>query len=216
MRITDKIGLPNQLKFSREVLEDVSISVELDLGSGNNPRRVFCKEKGIKQILVDLNYNGDSFDSEEDIKILKCDFMDLDSLKSNLNEFSKIDGVVSIGSIEHVSKFNGLKMISNMLELASSYIIIETPNGFVHQSAVGGNKHQIHLSGWSVRDFREHGFTVWGTTGLKFLKNDFDKGSYKFNFRGVKFLDVVLSKLISPKLFPRMYFNIFAFKLLET
>ena len=216
MRITDKIGLPNQLKFSREVLKDVNIRVELDLGSGQNPRRVFCKEKGIKQILFDLSYNENNVDNDPDIKILKCDFMDLDSLKSNLTEFSKIDGVVSIGSIEHVSKFNGLKMISNMLAIASSYIIIETPNGFVHQSAVGGNKHQIHLSGWSVRDFREHGFTVWGTTGLKFIKNDFDKGSYKINFRGIKLLDVVLSKIISPKLFPWMYFNLFAFKHLES
>lgn len=215
MRITDKIGLPNQLKFTREVLEDVSIGIELDLGSGNNPRKDFCKEKGIKQILVDLNYNFDRFDSEENIKFLNCDFMDLGALKSNLDEFSKIDGIVSIGSIEHVSKFNGFKMISHMLELASSYIIIETPNGFVHQSAVGGNKHQIHLSGWTVRDFREQGFTVWGTTGLKFLKNDFDKGSYKYNFRGVKFLDVVLSKVINPKLFPSMYFNLFAFKKIE-
>lgn len=48
MRITDKIGLPNQLKFSREVLKDVNIRVELDLGSGQNPHRVFCKEKRYK------------------------------------------------------------------------------------------------------------------------------------------------------------------------
>jgi hypothetical protein len=62
-----------------------------------------------------------------------------------------------------------------MLKLAQLLVIIETLNGFVHQGPVGGNKHQIHLSGWTYKDFKKLGFEIYGTTGMKFLKINMTK-----------------------------------------
>ena len=144
--------------------------------------------------------------------------MDFDKISHAIIELTgtaKVDCVVSIGNIEHLTKPNGEKLLKQVENWAEKLIIFETPNGFVEQGPVGNNPHQIHLSGWKTGEFKNFGDKVYGTTGLKVLKKSSHKGAYKVNFKGVRFLDVMISRLLFLQYFPGFSFNILAVKKLK-
>ncbi len=80
------------------------------------------------------------------------------------------DAVVLLDVIEHLSKDDGLKLITKMKRWAKKKIIVFTPNGFLHQHEYDENPLMEHLSGWSVTDFKQSSFGVYGVGGFKFLK----------------------------------------------
>ena len=122
----------------------------------------------------------------------------------------RCDLVTLYGVIEHFPKSQGLALLERCERLTSKYILAETPNGFVEQGPEFGNEHQRHLSGWFVHDFEGMGYTVYGTTGTKYLRGY--NADLKYGVRGTMTLDVVLSAALRLEKRPRHAFNLLAIK----
>ena len=75
--------------------------------------------------------------------------------------------VVQCGEmIEHMTKEDGLRLLPVLEEVARKFVIITTPEGFTDQDPEKfpdepwrDNPYQKHLSGFSVEDFTERGYT---------------------------------------------------------
>lgn len=212
LKITDRVGLVHQNEICKKIYEDFLVKTVMDLGAGNNPQKQVCNDLEIKQLLIDLGYaESDS----ENILRRSIDVLDFRKIQNQIFEFTgnaRVDCVVSIGNIEHLERNDGEKLLDEVENWANKVVIFETPNGFVHQGPIDGNQHQIHLSGWTPSDFRKRGYKVYGTTGLKVLKKNSDKGEYKFSIKGMRFLDVFISRIFFLKFFPNLCFNFLAYK----
>lgn len=181
----------------------------LDLGAGSNPHNLIRQGLGIRQILVDIS-NESEIDS-----VISVDVMNFTSISENLMGLTgrnKVDCVVALHVVEHLEKNQSLKLIHQMSNWAVKIIIIETPNGFLKQEGTPNNPYQAHLCGFTVKELRSLGFKVTGTTGMKFLRNNHSKGSYKIKSIFVYILDRILFKLFHR--FPKLSFNLFAYKIL--
>lgn len=215
MKLTDDIGLVHQNQVCKKLYKKYGVRTTLDLGAGTNPQGLICASLEIKQLLIDLGYPESTSHS---LIRRQIDIMDFDKISQAIIEFTgtaKVDCVVSIGNIEHLTKPNGEKLLKQVEIWAEKLIIFETPNGFVEQGPVGNNPHQVHLSGWKTGEFKNNGYKVYGTTGLKVLKKSSHKGAYKVNFKGVRFLDVIISRFLFLQFFPSFSFNILAVKKLK-
>jgi SAM-dependent methyltransferase len=62
--------------------------------------------------------------------------------------------------IEHLTKDEGLHLLSQFEIVARKSIIITTPSGFLKRQKHDGNLHQLHISGWSPQDFIDLGYKV--------------------------------------------------------
>ena len=215
MWITDKIGLKNPYSMSGALFKKHQIATLLDLGAGTNPSGPLRDKFKMKQLLIDVSYPQES----NNFTVRKSlDILDSSGIKSEMYKFwgeKTADCVICIQTIEHLEKDRGLALLDMVESLASKLIIIETPNGFISQPGSFENPFQEHKSGWVKGDFEKFGYTVVGTNGLKILKKRSDKGEYRWTFRGIKFLDVALSRIFLVHKFPSLCFNIFAFKIIE-
>ena len=184
------------------------------MGAGKNPQEKICSDLSIRQLLIDLGYPEST---SPRIQRRSINILDFTSIERAISEFvdDRVDALVSIGSIEHLKREDGESLLNQVESWAKKLVIFETPNGFVHQGPVDNNIHQIHLSGWVPQDFYKRGYKVYGTTGLKILKKDSNKGEYKFPIRGMKLLDVLISRILFAKFFPSLCFNFIAFKKIE-
>ena len=81
--------------------------------------------------------------------------------------------------IEHVSREDGMQLIRDMERIASKRIVLFTPNGFLTQHSAEEGDLQQHLSGWTVADMRELGFTVVGLLGPSVLRTEGHAIKYK-------------------------------------
>ncbi|MEK7090981.1 MAG: class I SAM-dependent methyltransferase [Patescibacteria group bacterium] len=122
------------------------------------------------------------------------------------------DTLISIDVIEHLTKQEALKMISQMEKIARKKVILMTPQGYIDQKAYDGNPYQVHHSGWSKKDLQDMGYQVYGLRGLKYLRND--EASIRFSpwiFWGL--FSAVTEILLF--FFPDLSFQLFAVKSLE-
>lgn len=94
----------------------------------------------------------------------------------------KFDYIIAIDFIEHLEKKDGYKLLEFIENKAKLGAAIFTPNGFLFQPSVEEGDFMKHLSGWSKKDFIEKGYTVYGATGLKFLRKEFHEIKYKPKF----------------------------------
>lgn len=78
-----------------------------------------------------------------------------------------VDAVTLLQVVEHLPKDVASDLILKAERLARRKIIITTPNGFVRQEVYDENPFQEHLSGWSIEDLQQRGYTVWGMEGPK-------------------------------------------------
>ena len=214
LKITDKIGLVHSSQICKKLYMDFGVSTIIDLGAGKNPQEKICSDLGVRQLLIDLGYPESS---STRIQRRMINILDFTSIEKAILEFTEggVDAVVSIGNIEHLKREEGELLLNRVENWAKKLVIFETPNGFVHQGPVDNNIYQIHLSGWAPQDFYKRGYKVYGTTGLKILKKDSNKGQYKFPIRGMRLLDVLLSRILFAKYFPSLCFNFIAFKIIE-
>jgi hypothetical protein len=220
LKITDKLGFTSHVTMTEKLFRKLEVRELIDLGAGLNPQHTMCEKLKIRQLLIDLSYPEIE---QPSMTRKRIDVMNFDSLETEVEKFShemrfgdnKIDAVVSIQNIEHLTKIEGEKLLEFLVTIARRIIIIETTNGFVFQSGTPDNPFQEHKSGWTVGDFKSKGYKVRGTTGLKILKKDSNKGEYKFKFRGIRLLDVLLSRALFIHFFPRACFNLFAFRIMK-
>jgi hypothetical protein len=195
------------------LLSRYKITEILDLGAGRNPHNQIRLSLGIKQFLVDLvEIPNQNFQTS----VIKASVLDESLIEEQLflkrGIRSRIDCVASLHCIEHLQKEDGIKLLDMMERLSGKLVIIETPNGFVHQSPTRDNPWQEHLSGWTINDFRSRGFKVRGISGMKFLHKNSEKGAYKWPLPGMRIVDLFLSRLLNLNYFPSLSFNLIAWK----
>jgi len=132
---------------------------------------------------------------------------------------SEFDAVLLIDVIEHMSKEEALDVLALAEKWARKRVIINSPNGFVPQSALDGNPLQEHLSGWSFKEMRERGFMSRGLAGPKVLRQEVDAqtmgtsllASIRFRPRFFWFAIAVLFQPIVYRI-PRFAFSLMSVK----
>jgi len=119
------------------------------------------------------------------------------------------DAAIAVEVLEHLSKEEGARLVSQMEAWASKKIILTTPNGYISQDPYDNNPLQEHRSGWNVEELRRLGFNVYGSAGLKWLRGD--KGHVKYR---PAFLWERLSDITQPVVYrcPRFAFQLLAVK----
>lgn len=70
--------------------------------------------------------------------------------------------------IEHLPKDAGVHLMES-LKAQCTRVIVSTPNEFFEQDTYDDNPFQRHRSAWSLRDFEERGFDVYGVGGVRGL-----------------------------------------------
>lgn len=94
-------------------------------------------------------------------RIIKADVRKLSYKK-------KYDVVLVSHILEHMSKEDGVKLINKLENITKKRLIIISPIGDILQHDTDGNKHQVHVSSWSVEDMEKLGFNV-KTQGFRLL-----------------------------------------------
>jgi len=120
------------------------------------------------------------------------------------------DAVIAFEVIEHLTKEEGRKLVSNMESWARKKVIISTPSGYLPLDSID-NAFQRHVSGWNIAELRQLGFKVKGACGWRVLWNN--EGRMRFR------PDIVwrtITSLTSILLynFPQLSFNLFCVKTL--
>lgn len=114
------------------------------------------------------------------------------------------DAVIAIELLEHLEKPESIALLANLEIWAKKKVIVTTPNGFYpfHYSSEDATVSELmaHRCGWTVKEFREHGYTVRGLEGFKVL----------FNREGFKTLSLITSPI--PYFFPSLAFRLLAVK----
>jgi SAM-dependent methyltransferase len=82
---------------------------------------------------------------------------------------SQFDIVVASHVLEHIPRDDASSVLRKLELLARRILYIETPLGFLEQTAHDGNPFQRHLSGWFPTDFEARGYTVFGL-GIQWLR----------------------------------------------
>lgn len=70
------------------------------------------------------------------------------------------DVVIGLQVLEHLLKKDAWKVLEKMERIAKRQVIIATPVGKTYHPAVDGNKHQLHLSGFSPNEFTKRGYKI--------------------------------------------------------
>ena len=87
---------------------------------------------------------------------------------------SSIDTLLASCVIEHLPAEVSARLLTEMKRVCRTRAIVFTPNGFVPQPPDIDNPANEHISGWTTRDLKEHGFEVFcGLYGLKWLRGSF-------------------------------------------
>lgn len=179
----------------------------LDLGCGaSSPIQEFA---AALQYTVGVDYFKSSINKSEDKQIHdEYRLMNVLNIDTEFEENS-FDGVLAYDLIEHLSKEDGLKLISMMEKIARKKVIVYTPNGFLPQRAYDGNQYQIHLSGWRIEEMKAMGFRVIGINGWKILRGERAQIRWRptFFWRRISFL----TQIITTK-YPQYAFQILCIK----
>lgn len=86
---------------------------------------------------------------------------------------NSFDCVLASDLIEHLTKKQGVKLITMMEKIARKKVIIFTPNGFLPQGEYDNNPWQVHRSGWTAKEMEKRGYKVIGINGWKPLRGEY-------------------------------------------
>ena len=190
--------------FTAKLVAKEEIKTALDIGCGTRSH--------LQVFRPDLETTGlDAFSSAIDTakkRGVHDHYIHADILKDQID--NQFDLVTLYGLIEHLPKTEGIKLIDNIEKLSRKYIIFETPNGFVPQGPEFGNEFQRHRSGWNIKEFENRGYTVYGTTGTRYLRGYM--AGPKYNFPGCIFFDELLTLFLRINDNPKHAFNLVAIK----
>ena len=193
---------PTYIHVLRREIEGMRSLVEMGSGKTSPFRHVNFKGES-----VGIDIDRESINESRKRNIHKKYILG-DVLKVRIKENS-YDCAVALDLIEHLSKKDGYKLIKKMLSISWKKVIIFTPNGFLPQGEIAGNPFQKHLSGWSVKEFKRHGFKVKGINGIKFLRG----GEARIKYRP-KLLWTIISEIsqLFTYFIPSAAFQIIAIK----
>jgi len=85
---------------------------------------------------------------------------------------SSFDSVLASEVIEHLDKMQGMSLLNEMHRIAKRIEIVTTPNILRRREGLvtpeGFNPYEKHVTRWTVRELRSHGFTIYGVGFLFF------------------------------------------------
>ena len=87
--------------------------------------------------------------------------------------FQVIDGlahydlIIACDVVEHLDKDVGMALLGKLLQ-HGTLVVLTSPRGFMVQTALLGNEHEMHRSGWEAKDFARFPHIYWDT-GLTFV-----------------------------------------------
>lgn len=143
----------------------------LDVGCGSDSPYKYIKQNSIVSTGVDIH--------EPSIEISRRGGIHNDYVITNVMDIDKhfvegsFDAVIAFDLIEHLTKEDGILLLSKMQKIANKKVIITTPNGFVPQRPYPDNPYQEHLSGWDIDEMQLNGFKVSGFNGLKSIRGEY-------------------------------------------
>jgi 2-polyprenyl-3-methyl-5-hydroxy-6-metoxy-1,4-benzoquinol methylase len=206
------LRLPSAADYTAMLLETSEVSTALDVGCGvKSPLTAFRPR--IRTVGVDAH--PPAVEAARLANVHDA-YVTADILKDGLeaavaaNCGENFDLVTLYDVIEHLPKRRGCEIVELCEQISNKYILIQTPNGFVEQGPEYGNEFQRHRSGWFPQDLVGLGYTVYGTTGTKYLVGY--AGSHKSTVRGFVSLDVLLSGLLHARTNVKHAFNLVAIK----
>jgi hypothetical protein len=141
----------------------------LDVGCGSSsPISLFCDR--LESVGVDAH--GPSIESSREKRIHK-EYVQMDVMDIG-ERFppTSFDCVLAYDLIEHLSKENGLELLTMMESIARRRVVVFTPNGFLAQAGSNDNPWQAHRSGWTPSELQAKGYRVIGMNGWKRLRGD--------------------------------------------
>jgi SAM-dependent methyltransferase len=134
----------------------------LDLGCGQSSWPKVCS--------VPYSVGVDIF--EPSLKESKRQRVHTEYLRADVRELQfkerVFDAVVALEVIEHLTKEEGRKLVSNMERWARKKVIVSTPKGYVPRNPTD-NSFQRHMSGWDIAELKQLGFKVKGACGWSAL-----------------------------------------------
>ncbi|KKS42411.1 MAG: Methyltransferase type 11 [Candidatus Kuenenbacteria bacterium GW2011_GWA2_42_15] len=132
------------------------------------------------------------------------------------------DAVILIEVLEHLSKEQGYEILKKAEKWAKKKIIFTTPNGFIAQNEIAGNKLEKHISDWNYAEIKKLGFKVNGLAGLKYLRqerpgrpDDNLLSSIRFKPKLFWFMLAALSQAMTYR-WPKLAFEFFALRTQNT
>ncbi len=170
--ILDKIQYSLPWTYPAEIRKLIpKTSTVLDVGCGDGYLAQWINHKGeYKMIGVDINKEDLETASKRITKSNKLIYEDLilADLTKKIPFKKKFDVVLCSQLVEHLEKNKALDLIQKIEKLAKKRIIIATINGFFQFNHRVAGKYDIHLSGWSPKEFRSRGYSVQGS-GLRLV-----------------------------------------------
>ena len=79
--------------------------------------------------------------------------------------------------IEHMPRADGARLLDE-LERVSKLVVVSTPNRFFRQGSYDENPFQQHRARWTVNDFVQRGYSVYGAGGFLFFGRELGLLSY--------------------------------------
>jgi SAM-dependent methyltransferase len=152
-------------------------------------------------------------------KNIHNDYIFCDIRKLNFKPKS-FDAIILIEVLEHLPKKEGTLLLEKAETWARKKVIVSSPNGYLPQTDINNNLYFRHLSGWEVKQMKQHGYTAYGMAGLKFLrtendyKNNCDVGILSTIKLRPKIFWLIVSELTQTitYLVPEMAFEVFYIK----
>ena len=210
------VGLPEPVDYVKGLINTGEIELALDFGCGFSSHltqfRPTIQTVGIDGHAEALDASKAS--QAHDFYVLS-DILELslDEIQDHLEAATgrrQVDLVTAFGSIEHLPKSAGWRLLDRFEQLTKKFIVIDTPNGFVAQGPEFGNPYQRHLSGWYPVDFEGLGYKVHGSAGTRYLRGYM--GEKKIPLPGILGLDSILARILFANRFSRHGFNLTAIK----
>jgi len=179
----------------------------LDVGCGNNSVVQFFKKKLNKTTGIDIYELSIKKSKQKNIhqKYVVGDIL-------NINKYFKnksFDCVLNIDVLEHLEKEEAINLIKRMENISKKIVILQTPNGFVKQNSIKGNKYQIHKCNFKKNELKKMGYTVIGMDGPKIFRGE--QASIKYR---PKLFFTIITNLLTPIFFflPQYSFSLLAYK----
>lgn len=174
--------------FDRITMEQILFTnaqsvVDVGMGKGDNGRLIKTVNPKCRIIGIDIHlptidsaveHLGDIYDW------VMCD--DVRELVGGHWSTHSSDVLLMGDVIEHMTKEEGYEVLRRAYPFFK-YIIVNTPLGFLEQSAINNNPHEEHISGWYLHSFHKYKIIKSNTrqpvNGLKGLLNVLLKGGKK-------------------------------------
>ncbi len=147
----------------------------LDVGCGKSSPARFAPDAhliGLDAYAPDIALAKQAGTHDE---FVKADALCIDALFAPRS----FDACTALDVIEHFAKEDGTRLLDAMERVARKRVVVFTPNGFLPQPRADDADLQEHISGWTVDDFLQRGYRVYGSHGPKRLRGAYHAIRYR-------------------------------------